>query len=232
MSDDEAGHGESTARTRHHRSGTAPLAERNVCRGPVPPPTVLFPFWWLAKGLTPSPSRSRVVHHDQSAQVNRDPSRCCDEAGIDAIARRAKDDRGVCSGSVASLHVPSAVELPARNLGDNSAGHDRRGCRRTPRRGSQRRENDVRSRVARSVNQQPTSHRQTSGDHATIAQHCARHGGGHGIRRELPGCAPVPCPGLSGAFPAEAPPLSSRYPAGRSYGISLAPPASRQKWLP
>jgi hypothetical protein len=225
MSDDEAGHDESTARTSHHRSGTAPEVERKVYRGPVPLPAMVLRFPRLTKAVKPPLSRSQVVQHLRRAQVNRDPSRSCAEAGTDAIARRAKDDREGSPGSAASLRVSSGVEPTARNLHDNSAGRDRKGCRHRPQRGNQRRENDARIRMAKSVNQQPMSHRQTSGNDATIAQHCARHGGGHGTRRELAGCAPVPCPGLSGAFPTETPPPTSRPPARPSYGIPVAPRA-------
>ncbi len=110
--------------------------------------------------------------------MNPDPSRSCTEADTDAIVRRAKGGREGFFGSAASLRVPSGVEPLARNLRHSSAGHDRRGCRRRPRPGKQRRGNDARSRMAKSVNQQPTSHRQTSGNHATLTQHRARHGGG------------------------------------------------------
>ena len=55
---------------------------------------------------------------------------------------------------------------------------------------------------------------------------------GHGTRRELAGYAPVPCPGLSGAFPTETPPPASRPPARRSYEVYVAPSVCRQMSLP
>ena len=110
--------------------------------------------------------------------MNHDPSRSCAEAGTDASARRAKYGRRGSSDIAASRRVSNGGEPTARNLQDNSAGHDRKGYRRKPPRGKQRRENDARIPTAKSADQQPMSHRQTSDNHATITQHCARHGGG------------------------------------------------------
>jgi hypothetical protein len=154
MSDDEAGHDESTARRSYRRSGTAPEVERKVYRDWALQPATVLPFLRsTTSAMKPAPSRSQIVHHLRGTQVNRDPSRSCAQGGTGAIVRRARADREAFLGNAASLRVSNGIEPTARSRCHSSADRDRRGCRRRPRGGNRRKESDALTRMAnRSTN--------------------------------------------------------------------------------
>src|SRR6185437_605730 len=146
MSGDVTVHGESTAHTSDDKSDIATGVPR------------LFRRW---ETRVPPPSRSCSVHHARGSEVNHDASRSCAAGDSCATVRHASNARAGCLGNGELLRAAIGIVLLVRIRRCNTADRGRTAYRCRRRRGKQRTENDGWT-LASSVNQQPTSHRQTN----------------------------------------------------------------------